>query len=94
MRLIESEVVLSGKGDVIFKQRIELKSGEKPIWLDQNMSDVYPEDSDPMTAADALLSGIATIHNTDLTDIRRRLQKGETIYLVPPQEPANQQLPQ
>lgn len=86
--LVESRVVVES-GDVILQQLIAT-DGDKPVWLDQNISAVGREpdstEQGALNSEDAFLLGISAAMGEDPAEIKQKLKQGDTIYLYRPPE--------
>jgi hypothetical protein len=85
--LLESKAVLREDGHVIFLQLIEPAKGQEPVWVDVDMSLLWPgKDEFGHTSEGAFLYGIALAKNTTEEQIRDQLKQEGVIYLCPPSD--------
>ena len=86
MKLIESEIIQSAEGHIIFRQLIENDSGEAPAWMDQDITGIPDahQEKTPMKSEDAFLLGVAVALNKEVTEIKNSLMAGEVIHFVLP----------
>lgn len=87
-QLVESKAVLTQEGHVLFKQLIRTDEHPQGSWLDTDMSADPTPDAEGYTNESAFLLGLALTGETTVDDIRARLKKEGTIYLVKPPEPS------